>query len=622
MSDKQQIEAMYYLSPLQQGLLFHRLADQAADPYLYQYAYRLQGQLRLDAFERAWQLAVDRHAVLRTAFVWEGVEKPLQVVRRQVRLPIERHDWRAVPEEEQRQRFTRLLQQDRAAGLDLLQPPLMRLHVIRKGEDEWVLVNTHHHILLDGWSMAIVLRDVLGAYETLVKGQAPACKPSRPYRDYISWVTRQDMKQAETYWRHELTGFARPTSIPIEAPSEETPHETPPFAEQSLRLSSAESDALQAFAKRSKVTLNTVLQGAWAMLLHRYNGANDVLFGATVSGRTPELSGGDDMVGLFINSLPVRITVRPDQKLGDWLRHVQEHNATLRQYEWTPLSDIQRWCDVPNGTALFDSLMVFESYPEGEDGGSTLSLVVEPLVASSQGAYTLTQGRNNYPLSLMVEPDSDLRVIVCYAHRRFSHAAVTRMIGHLGQLLTSMAEAADAPLGTLAMTTAGEQRQLAEWNGSTSSGQPVESCIHDLIAAQAEIHPERPAVVTKTERVTFRELNHRANRLARYLQARGIGLESRVGLCLDRSLDLVIGILAVLKAGGAYVPLDPTYPHERLAAMVADSQARLIISRSDQSKALAQCTAEPILLDRQAAAIADCDDPPLAASVSPATSPM
>ncbi|MCW5799617.1 MAG: amino acid adenylation domain-containing protein [Nitrospira sp.] len=617
MPDNQHIEAMYYLSPLQQGLLFHRLADPAADPYFYQYAYRLQGHLRLDAFERAWQLAVERHAVLRTAFIWEGVARPLQVVRRQVRLPIERHDWRGVPEDEQPVRFKSLLEQERAAGLDLLQPPLMRLHLIRKGDQEWMLVNSHHHILLDGWSMAILLRDVLAAYDTLVKGQAPAFKPSRPYRDYISWVNRQDMKQAETYWRQVLAGFARPTPIPIEASSEQAPAETLPFAEQCWRWSSEKTDALQAFAKRSKVTVNTVLQGAWVLLLHRYSGATDLLFGATVSGRTPELSGVDEMVGLFINSLPIRVTVRPEQKLTDWLRGLQEHNATMRQYEWTPLSDIQRWSDVPNGTPLFESLMVFESYPEGEDEGTTPSLAVEPLTAESSGAYTLTQGRNNYPLSLMVEPGRDLRLIVCYAHRRFSHAAITHMIGHLERLLAVMVDASDASLGNLTLTTEGEERQLAEWNESISHSEPEETCLHDLIAAQMKAQPERPAVVTKTERVTYRELDRRATRLARYLQAQGIGLDDRVGLCLDRSLDLVVGILAVLKAGGAYVPLDPTYPHERLAAMVADSQARLIITRSDQSNGLEPCPARLILLDRQAEELTACGDEPLPIAVSP-----
>ncbi|CAE6741586.1 non-ribosomal peptide synthetase [Nitrospira defluvii] len=617
MRDKPQIEAMYYLSPLQQGLLFHCLADAADDPYFYQYAYRLSGDLRLDAFEQAWQSAVERHAVLRTAFVWEGVEKPLQVVRRQVRLPIERHDWRGVPEEEHQARLSSLLERDRAAGLDLLRPPLMRLHLIRRGERDWILINSHHHILLDGWSMAILLRDVVLAYEALAQREHPPLRTPRPYRDYISWVHRQDLAQAETYWRGMLAGFDRPTPIPIETPSQGSSPESLPFAEQILRFSSEQTEALQAFAKRSKVTVNTVLQGAWALLLHRYSGARDLLFGATVSGRTPELAGADEMVGLFINSLPVRVAIRPDQKLTDWLRGLQDQNAALRQYEWTPLSHIQRWSDVPNGTPLFESLMVFESYPEPEDDGAPPSVVIEPLAARSGGAYTLTQGRNNYPMSLMVEPGRELCLIVCYAHRRFAHAAITHMLGHLKRLLFAMVEAPDASLGNMAMTTQGEQRQLVEWNDMPESGWPEEACIHDLIAAQVEAQPETTAVVTKTERVTYRELDRRAIRLARYLRTQGVKQEERVCLCLDRSLDLVVGLLAILKAGCAYVPLDPTYPRERLATMVTDSQARLIITRSDQSRGVDDGAARLILLDRHAEDIATCSDEPFPAGVSP-----
>ena len=617
MRDKQQIEAMYYLSPLQQGLLFHRLADATADPYFYQYAYRLQGDLRLDAFEGAWRHVVERHAVLRTAFVWEGVEKPLQVVRRQTSLPIERHDWRGVPEEEQRLRFGTLLDCDRAAGLDLLRPPLMRLHVIRKAEREWLLVNSHHHILLDGWSMALVLRDVLRAYEALVRGAAPTVESPRPYRDYISWVNRQDLVQAETFWRTMLAGFQRPTPLALEAPSQNASAETLSFAEQSLRLSAERMEALQSLAKRVKVTVNTLLQGAWALLLHRYSGEQDILFGATVSGRPPELTGVEEMVGLFINSLPIRVSFRPDQSLGDWLRDLQERNAALRQYEWTPLSDIQRWSDVPNGTPLFGSLVVFESYPEAADGGEQPSLSVEPLAVRSGDVYTLTPGRNNYPLSLMVEPGRDLRLIVCYAHRRFAHAAITRMLGHLDRLLAAMAEALEARLADLSLLTDDERNQLIEWNGAFTSDESGERCIHDLIAAQVEARPEVTAVVTKQEQVTYQELDRRAAALARYLLAQGVRSDDRIGLCLDRSLDLVVGIVAVLKAGGAYVPLDPTYPRERLAAMVADSQARLIITRGDQAQGLSDFAERLILLDRQAEEIAGCCEGPASVPLSP-----
>jgi amino acid adenylation domain-containing protein len=597
--------------------LFHRLADAEADPYFYQYAYRLQGDLRLDAFEGAWRHVVERHAVLRTAFVWEGVEKPLQVVRRQTSLPIERHDWRGVPEEEQRLRFAALLDGDRAAGLDLLRPPLMRLHVIRKTEREWLLVNSHHHILLDGWSMALVLRDVLTAYEALVRGAAPTVESPRPYRDYISWVNRQDLVQAETFWHAMLAGIQRPTSIVIEAPSQDTPAETLPFAEQSLGLSIDRMEALQSLAKRVKVTVNTLLQGAWSLLLHRYSGESDILFGATVSGRPPELAGVEEMVGLFINSLPIRVTIRPDQPLEDWLRDLQERNAVLRQYEWTPLSDIQRWSDVPNGTPLFESLVVFESYPEGSHDGEPSSLSIEPLAARSGDVYTLTPGRNNYPLSLMVEPGRDLRLIVCYAHRRFAHAAIARMLGHLDRLLAAMAEAPEARLSDLSLLTDDERKQLIEWNGAFTSDETGARCIHDLIAAQVQARPEATAVVTKQEQVTYQELDRRSAALARYLLAQGVRADDRIGLCLDRSLDLVVGIVAVLKAGGAYVPLDPTYPRERLAAMVADSQARLIVTRSDQAQGVSDFSERLILLDRHAEEIAGCCEGPTAVPLSP-----
>jgi non-ribosomal peptide synthetase component F len=384
-----------------------------------------------------------------------------------------------------------------------------------------------------------------------------------------------------------------------------------------LVLSADRMEALQSLAKRVKVTVNTLLQGAWSLLLHRYSGEIDILFGATVSGRPPELTGVEEMVGLFINSLPIRVSFRPDQSLGDWLRDLQERNAALRQYEWTPLSDIQRWSDVPNGTPLFESLVVFESYPEAADGGEQPSLSVEPLAVRSGDVYTLTPGRNNYPLSLMVEPGRDLRLIVCYAHRRFAHAAITRMLGHLDRLLAAMAEAPEARLADLSLLTDDERKQLIEWNGAFTSDESGERCIHDLIAAQVEARPEATAVVTKQEQVTYQELDRRAAALARYLLAQGVRPDERIGLCLDRSLDLVVGIVAVLKAGGAYVPLDPTYPRERLAAMVADSQARLIITRSDQAQGLSDFAERLILLDRQAEEIAGCCEGPASVPLSP-----
>jgi len=617
MRDKSNIESMYYLSPLQQGLLFHRIADGGEDPYFYQYIYLLKGALRPDAFERAWQLVVERHPILRTAFIWEGVDKPVQVVRRQATLSIERHDWRTMPAEEHRRTLQTLLDQDRAAGWDFLVPPLMRLHLIRATEEEWLMINSHHHILLDGWSMALVLNDVMVAYEMTLHGRKFSLPAPRPYRDYVAWLNRQDVQQAESYWRDALKGFSTQTVLSIEPPRDREAEDSLPFAEQSLRISSERTAALQSFARQSRVTMNTMIQGAWALLLHRYSGESDVLFGTTVSGRPTDLAGAADMVGLFINTVPLRVAVHSDMPLSTWLRGIQEQNSLLRQYEWTSLASIQRWSENLGGRSLFDSLVVFESYPEVDAGGLPQALTVEPVSLHKHEGPALTTGRNNYPLSLMVEPGHETKLIVSYMHRRFAHAAISRLLCHFDTLLDNMRAAPERQLRELSLLPGEERRQLTAWNRSVSPSPAPDVCVHALIEAQAQERPEALAVVTETDQLSYRELDRRANRLAHYLQERGVGPETRVAICLERSLDLVIALLAVLKAGGAYVPLDPGYPKERLAHMVTDSGAVVVLSDSKQAGGLSGFGAGLVLLDRIVREIEQRDDHRPSTGVTP-----
>lgn len=617
MRDKPDIESMYYLSPLQQGLLFHWIADAGEDPYFYQYVYSLNGALHPEAFERAWQMVVKRHAILRTAFVWEGVDKPVQVVRREASLSIERHDWREIPEAEHRRRLQSLLDLDRSAGWNFLMPPLMRLHLVRTTAKQWLLINSHHHILLDGWSMALLLKDVLAAYEAVAEKRTLVSTAPRPYRDYISWLNRQDVQQAESYWREALKGFSTPTTLSIEPPQDRVEENSLPFAEQSLRISSTRTAALQSFSRQLRITLNTMIQGAWALLLHRYSGESDVLFGATVSGRPADLPGVAEMVGLFINTVPIRLAIHPDMALSAWLRGVQEQNSLLRQYEWTPLPSIQLWSETAGGRAMFDSLVVFESYPEMDDGDLPQALTVEPVSVHKNETYTLTTGRNNYPFSLMVEPGRETTLIVSYAYRRFAHAAVSRLLCHLDTLLDNMMTAPERPIRELSLLSDEERRQLTIWNQATSPWSASDVCVHTLIEAQVQERPDALAVETAFERLSYRELDCRANRLAHYLQERGVGPEIRVAICLERSLDLVVALLAVLKAGGAYVPLDPGFPEERLAHMVMDSGAVVVLSHSRQAEKLSGFQDTLLLLDYMIGDIAQCDDHRPSTGVTP-----
>ncbi|WP_447980435.1 amino acid adenylation domain-containing protein [Candidatus Nitrospira bockiana] len=653
MRTQKDVESIYYLSPLQEGLLFHHVSDADADAYFYQYGFLLEGDLHLPAFEQAWQQTVDRHAVLRTAFVWERVEKPLQVVRRNATLPLHCHDWRGYPEGERKAALESLLAADRRAGFDFLQPPLMRLTLIRVADDAWYFIISHHHILLDGWSFAVILKEVMASYEAFVQGRSRALPPPTPYRHYIAWLKRQDLAAAERFWRAALAGFTAPTVLPLEPPQDPPGNGSTLYAEQGIRLSKGETEALLAFAQRHHLTLNTVVQGAWAMLLRRYSGEREVLFGATVSGRPTDLPGAETMVGLFINTLPIRVRVRGEETVSSWLRALQQQNSDLRQYEWAPLTCLQRWSEIPSGQPLFDTLVVLENYPEDDapearPGRLTVSLLAPP----AEGTPTPTAGRNNYPLSLIVEPSAELRMILCYARRRFEHGAVARMLGHYRALIEAIAARPEARVSELSLLTEDERRQvLIAWNTPRSASSELSTqhsalrtapdasesvssalstqhsalrtapdafelapselstqhsalsteqslCVHQLVDAQARMHPDAVAVVYEGETLSYRELDARATGLARHLRRLGVGLEVRVGLCVERSLEMIVGLLAVLKAGGAYVPLDPKLPTERLTDMLADSGARVVLTQSKWEHALERAAVVRVVLDR------------------------
>ncbi len=619
MSMKKDLESIHYLSPLQEGLLFHAVSDATADPYFTQTAFVIEGRLELDRFEQAWQGIMERHAILRTGFIWDGVKKPMQVARRSVRIPVQLLDWRTSHEGHEHDALTAFLRDDRRTPFDLLTPPLMRLTLIRIEDERWYFINSHHHILLDGWSVALLLHEVLTYYDALVHGRKPVLPPVRPYAEYLTWLQSRKVETAETFWRTSLAGFGSPTALPLEMPSPVATEELHglPYAEQELCLSKAETESLTAAAKRHRLTLNTLAQGAWALVLNRCSGDCDVMFGATVSGRPAELLGSDTMVGLFINTLPVRITLPSDEKVGTWLASTQEQNSALRQYEWTPLSRIQRWSDVPGGRPLFESIVVFESYPEEESDTGQLGLRITPLTPHRPDeAYTLTAGRNNYPLSLMVEPAAEMRLILSYARTRFAHDDVGRLLQYYRTLLLAMAERPEVRLTDLSPLNEEERsRILTEWNATTFHVE--NSCIHERIERVAREQPMATAIVYEGRSLTYAELDHRADQLARYLQQMGVGPDVRVGLCVERSIELIVGLLGVLKAGGAYVALDPKLPKDRLAFMLSDSGARVVLAQAVAGDLAQSSRWRHIYLDRDWPAISACTDGPLQRFVRP-----
>ena len=373
------IEDIYELSPLQQGMLFHTLYAPKSHMYFEQFSFTLHAALNVPAFEHAWQQVVDRHPILRTSFVWEGLEKPVQVVHRRVALPVDRHDWSTLSAAEQTERLKAYLQADRERGFELSVAPLMRLAVIRLAEMTYQLVISFDHLILDGWSLAIVFREFAALYEASCRGQALELARSRPYRDYIAWLQQQDLAEAEGFWRHALAGYKGSPPLWIDRGTIGRFSDLDEgYGEQQIKFSRTTTAALQALARRHQLTLNTLFQGAWALLLSRYTGQEDVVFGATVSGRPPVLAGVESMVGLFINTLPVRVQVSPQAGLIPWLHALQAQQFETRQYEHSPLVQVQGWSDVPRGMPLFESLLGFQNYPVASS-------------SSEQGTHTISQ---------------------------------------------------------------------------------------------------------------------------------------------------------------------------------------------------------------------------------------
>jgi hypothetical protein len=357
------IEEFYPLSPMQQGMLFHLLYAPKSGMYFQQLSCTLRGDLDPEAFERAWQRVVDRHSILRASFVWEDLAEPIQVVHRQARLPFERLDWRHLSPAQQQERLESFRRADQDRGFDLAAAPLMRLTLIRLAEDTYQFIWSYLHLLLDGWSAPLLYKEIFTFYEAFRRGQDLRLEQSRPYRDYIAWLRRQDMQKAAGFWRQTLKGFTTPTPLPGDQSPGSLPSQVAEYEFCSTQLSQAATAALQSLASKHQLTLNTVVQGAWALLLSRYSRTDDVVFGATVSGRPADLPGAELMLGLFINTLPVRVRVSPEASLLRFLKELQEQQVEMRQYEYSPLVQIHGWSEAPRGLPLFESILIFENYP-------------------------------------------------------------------------------------------------------------------------------------------------------------------------------------------------------------------------------------------------------------------
>jgi amino acid adenylation domain-containing protein len=563
---RKNVEDLYPLSPLQQGMLFHALYSPESGAYSEQMPLLVEGGLDVDAHARAVQRTVDRHAALRTGLLWQKVPQPLQVVFREAQVPVQRLDWTGRPDEAWRADLAEFLAEDRRRGFDLTKAPLLRCTYVRLDGDRWLFVFTFHHVILDGWSTPLLWADVDAFYRAELEGRTLDLPPAPRYRDYVAWLQKQDPAAAEAFWRAALDGFATPTPLPLDRGGAVVAEE---HASARRRLSPAQQRRLGEFAREVAVTPSTVMQGAWALTLARWSGERDVLFGMVVAGRPAELPRVEQIIGLFINTVPVRVRVPEAGSVGEWLRGLQQAQGAIRQHEHVSLVDVQGWSAVPRDRPLFESAYVFENAPidAGDDDDPVHQVTAD------------VGERVNYALTLVVVPNAEIELRLNYNPRRFSADDAERILDTLLAALDALTASASLPLAKAEVLTEGERRTVQAW--ARGPAVDASATVHRLFEAQAARTPDAPALEMEGRTVPYAELDARASRLARRLRARGVRRDSVVAVSLERSLELPLAVLAAMKAGGAFLGLDPRDPAQRRRRVLADSGAAVLLTSGD-----------------------------------------
>ncbi|MDE1528485.1 non-ribosomal peptide synthetase [Pseudomonas carnis] len=569
------IEDVYPLTPMQEGLLLHTLLEPGTGLYYMQDRYRINSALDPERFAQAWQAVIARHEALRASFCWNVGEDMLQVIHKPGSTPIEYLDWSADPQDEQEPRLQALLKAEREAGFDLLNQAPFHLRLIRVGEARYWFMMSNHHILIDAWCRSLLMNDFFDIYTALGEGRdAQLAAPPR-YRDYIAWLQRQNLNEARQWWQQNLQGFERATPIPSDRPflrEHAGGSGGMVVGDCYTRLDARDGAQLRELAQAHQLTVNTFAQAAWALVLRRLSGDRDVLFGVTVAGRPVDMPEMQRTVGLFINSIALRVKLPEDGQrcsVRQWLSALLDSNMQLREYEYLPLVTIQEHSELPKGQPLFDSLFVFENAPVEV---SVLDRA-QSLNATSDSGRTHT----NFPLTAVCYPGDDLGLHLSYDQRYFDESTVQDMLAEFKRLLLALVQGFHGDMDELALMGEQEREFLVEGCNQSAHAYPLERSYIELFEEQVAQHPQRIAASCLDQQWSYEDLNRRSNGLGHALIAAGVGLDQPVALLAERGLDLLGMIIGSFKAGAGYLPLDPGLPGQRLSRIIDLSRTPLLV---------------------------------------------
>jgi len=582
------------LSPMQQGMLFHHVKEPNSGVDIEQIVIHLSEDIAPPRLKAAWQWLIERHEILRSRFVWDGLDQPRQEILDAVAVPFILCDNRHLFIAEKRGELDNFLKEDRIRALRLDAAPLLRLTLLQWDLSDFTLVWTFHHALLDGRCFPILLAEVFEAYRELATGKISARLEPFPYRRHIDWLQQQDFSAAEQFWKKYLHGYAAPTPLVVDQKAQSAI--TYQQGEDWEILDSTVTARLRDLAQSKNLTMNSLVMGAWAILLHRYSGETDVVFGATRACRKSSVPEADETIGLFINTVPVRVKLQDNVPLLSFLKDVRQQWLDLRPFEHTPLALVKSVSQIPPTQPLFETLLVFENYRLDSAmrslGGDWANRTVE--------LHELT----NFPVTLAAYDGPELSFKVEFDRRRVNSTAAKGMLRHLRCLLEGIAADPSATVGELALISDAERRCLVQ-GFNVASPAPAslnlpldgDTTLHRVFETRAKQHPDAIALTCDGQSLTYAQLNALANRLAHTLLSYAVKPDTLVGLCLDRSNDLIIAILAILKAGCGYLPIDLAYPSERLAFILQDAEAPVLLTQRNLAANLPSTNAKIICVD-------------------------
>ncbi|WP_343745933.1 non-ribosomal peptide synthase/polyketide synthase [Chitinophaga sp.] len=586
---REQVDSLYRLSGLQEGMLFHSLYAAEAGTYTEQMTVDID-DLQVDAFVKSWDLLLEKHTILRTAFYYDRFSIPVQCVYKKVKLPVEILDYTAFDQDEQRRLYQELLTTDLRRGFDFAEAPLMRLTLVRLHGNNFRMLWTSHHILLDGWSLPILVEGLLAGYDALLTGSAlPSLKEDR-YGEYIQYLDRLDKEEAERYWKGYLHELNEATLLPFIGNTTARTKGVGAYNNRKLVLDAAFTQQLSRFAQRHHITVNTLMQGVWAYLLHAYTGHRNVAYGITVSGRPDTLAGTERGVGLYINTLPLHTAVDEGSNIIDWLKQIQAGQLHSREHQYNNLLEVQQWSGVSGD--LFDSSITFQNYPVNE--------IVNAKEWQLKVKQVESHPHTNYPLTIIISIATETSLVFAYNTALLDDHYLEAITGHFKQVLQQITTGLAETIQDIELLTPTEKQQLLN---TATVAYPTHTTLIDIFEAQADRVPEQTAVRCEERVLTYSELDKQATRLAHHLRAKGVTTGSLVPLYLERSADILVALLGILKAGGAYVPIDPDFPAERVAFMLADTEARVIVTNNACAGKLPQAGLQVITLDGDAAVL-------------------